>query len=605
MIHEGELKRMSKVKSAFGRVGGCLKRHKKALVIVVLILLIAAVGLWYFRLRRPALPAAAKGGSYVRTVTLQKGTLDDSISASGTVESSDVSNVTTDLKYTVKTVDVQVGDMVEAGDVICTLDTESLEKSIEKARETLADNMAQAQKTYQKAQESLSEAQTKAAEAKSDLDEAEDARSDAWSAYDSARSKVSSFQSEADSAAAQQESALSALNDAMAATAEKQTSYNDAYGAWKTESDRQLAADYQPVAGDAEKLAGLKSAMDNAQVQLDAANAAQSSAQMAYDQASALAQEKQKALSDAQNTVGLTGLQTAYQQAQAACEQAQTTYDQAVKTQQTAQETCDDALESYNKSSESDELTDLQEQLEQCTLTAETSGKVTAVNATVGSMIDGAAATIQNTDSLKVAITIPEYDIESVQVGMTARITSDVTDKEVSGTLTQISPTATGGGSSSSSFAAEVTINDADSGLLIGTNAKVEIILSTTEDVFSVPLDAIGENEAGESVIYVQTGETDGEPVFEEMVVTVGEQNDYYAQISGAELEEGMVVRAAADEDEATEELDVDAMMPGGDMSGMAPAQGGGMDGSVVIAAPAGGGSGGRGGMAGGPAMGG
>ena len=344
--------------------------------------------------------------------------------------------------------------------------------------------------------------------------------------------------------------------------------------------------------------------MDNAQAQLDAANEAQTKAQESYDQTSLQAQEKQKALSDAQNTVGLTGLQTAYQQAQAAYEQAQTAYDQAVKNQETAQETCDDALESYNKSGESDELADLQEQLEQCTLTAETSGKVTAVNATVGSMIEGAAATIQNTESLKVAITIPEYDIESVKVGMTARITSDVTDKEVNGTLSQISPTATGGGSSSSSFAAEVTVDDADSGLLIGTNAKVEIILSTTEDVFTVPLDAIGENEAGESVIYVQTGEENGEPVFEEMAVTVGEENDYYAQISGAELEEGLVVRASADTDEATEELDMGTMMPG-EMSGMAPAEEGGMQGSVVIAAPADGGGGGRGGMAGGPAMGG
>lgn len=595
---------MSKVKTALGRVGGCLGRHKKALIAVVLILVLAAAGLWYFRLRRPvALPAAAQGGSYVRTVTLQKGTLDDSISASGTVESSDVSNVTTDLKYTVKTVNVQVGDMVEAGDVICTLDTESLEKSIEKAREALADSMAQAEKNYQKAQESLAEAQTNASEAWTEMEEAESAKNDAWSAYDSASSKVSSFQTEADNAAAWQESALSALNDAMAVTAQKQTAYNDAYGAWKTESDRQLAADYQPAEGDAEKLAGLQTAMEEAQAQLDAATAAQTSAQTTYDQASQQAQEKQKALSDAQNTVGLTGLQTAYQQAQSAYEQAQTAYEQAVKNQETAQETCDDALESYNKSTESDELTDLQEQLEQCTLTAETSGKVTAVNATVGSMIEGAAATIQNTDSLKVAITIPEYDIESVQVGMTARITSDVTDKEVSGTLSQISPTATGGGSSSSSFAAEVTVNDADSGLLIGTNAKVEIILSTTEDVFTVPLDAIGENEAGESVIYVQTGEQDGEPVFEEMAVTVGEQNDYYAQISGAELEEGLVVRASADADEATEELDADAMMPGGEM--------GGMQGSMIIAAPADGGvggtggGGGRGGMGGGPGMGG
>ena len=595
---------MSKVKTALGRVGGSLGRHKKALIAAVLILAVTVAGLWYFRMRRPALPAAAQGGSYVRTVTLQKGNLDDSISASGTVESSDVSNVTTDLKYTVKTVNVQVGDMVEAGDVICTLDTESLEKSIEKAKEALADSMAQAEKTYQKAQESLAEAQTKTSEAKTDMDEAQSAKDDAWSAYDSACSKVSSFQTEADDAAARQENALSALNDAMAVTAQKQTAYNDAYGAWKTESDRQLAADYEPAEGDAEKLAGLQTAMDNAQAQLDAANEAQTKAQESYDQTSLQAQEKQKALSDAQNTVGLTGLQTAYQQAQAAYEQAQTAYDQAVKNQETAQETCDDALESYNKSGESDELADLQEQLEQCTLTAETSGKVTAVNATVGSMIEGAAATIQNTESLKVAITIPEYDIESVKVGMTARITSDVTDKEVNGTLSQISPTATGGGSSSSSFAAEVTVDDADSGLLIGTNAKVEIILSTTEDVFTVPLDAIGENEAGESVIYVQTGEENGEPVFEEMAVTVGEENDYYAQISGAELEEGLVVRASANADEATEELDMGTMMPG-EMSGMAPAEEGGMQGSVVIAAPADGGGGGRGGMAGGPAMGG
>ena len=88
------------------------------------------------------------------------------------------------------------------------------------------------------------------------------------------------------------------------------------------------------------------------------------------------------------------------------------------------------------------------------------------------------------------------------------------------------------------------------------------------------------------------------------MAVTVGEENDYYAQISGAELEEGLVVRASADTDEATEELDMGTMMPG-EMSGMAPAEEGGMQGSVVIAAPADGGGGGRGGMAGGPAMGG
>ncbi len=151
-------------------------------------------------------------------------------------------------------------------------------------------------------------------------------------------------------------------------------------------------------------------------------------------------------------------------------------------------------------------------------------------------------------------------------------------DGEIGGTLTQISPTASGGGSSSSTFAAEVTVDDENSGLLIGTNAKVQIIQSTTEDVFTVPLDAIEEKEDGTSVIYVRTGEENGEPVFEEVQVVVGATNDYYAEISGVELEEGMVVRASASLEEATEEVSMpsDMMMSSGEVVIAAPADGGG-----------------------------
>ena len=291
-------------------------------------------------------------------------------------------------------------------------------------------------------------------------------------------------------------------------------------------------------------------------------------------------------------------LQPKKEDAQAAYEQAKTTYENAIKTSETAEESRDTALENYNKAGESNELEELQSQLEKCTLKAETSGKVTAVNATVGSAIDGAAATIQDTDSLKISITIAEYDIGSVSEGMHAVITSDVIDGEINGTLTQISPTASGGGSSSSTFSAEVTVDDENSGLLIGTNAKVQIIQSTTEDVFTVPLDAIEEKEDGTSVIYVQSGEENGEPVFEEVQVVVGATNDYYAEVSGVDLEEGMVVRASASLEEATEEVTTpsDMMMGGGEVVIAAPADGGG-------AMPSGGGGGNMGG--GRPGMGG
>ena len=146
-----------------------------------------------------------------------------------------------------------------------------------------------------------------------------------------------------------------------------------------------------------------------------------------------------------------------------------------------------------------------------------------------------------------------EYDIASLSVGLPATITSDVTgDAEISGTLTQISRTASGSqmGSSSGGFACEVTVDDADTGLLIGVSAKVEIYLSVTEDVFTVPIDAVGTDEAGNSVVYVRSGEG-ADASFDPVVVTTGAENDYYIEISSDELEEGMVVRASADPDEA------------------------------------------------------
>ncbi|WP_418972689.1 efflux RND transporter periplasmic adaptor subunit [Allofournierella sp.] len=544
---------MTKLKAVFGRAGQFIAAHKKAAVALLLVAAIAAGVLVWRQRSAPRLPAGANmgGQSYVRTLTLQKGTLDASISASGTVESSDVSNVTTELKYTVKSVNVQVGDTVNEGDVICTLDTEDLEKSIAKMKESLAEAKEKALKNYQNAQKSLSDAEKSVTEAYDAKEDKRSARDSAKSAYESAEAQVKSYQSAYDSA---NTALLSALGEQDA----KQNAYNTAYNAAKDKYTQ------EGKSGDE-----LEAAIQGDQTVKDAA-AAKEAAEKAYKAADGNLQTAQGNLQTAKSATNYDARQAAYSQAQSAYEQAKATYEQAQKTAETAESSRDDALDAYNKAGESDELEDLQQQLEKCTLKAETSGKVTAVNATVGSAVNGTAATIQNTEKLKVAISIAEYDIEKVKVGMKAIITSDVMDGEVSGTLTQISPTASGGGSSSSGFAAEVTVNNENSGLLVGTNAKVKIILSTTENVFTVPLDAIGTQEDGSSVVYVKTGEdADGQPTFEPVTVTVGATNDYYAEISGAELSEGMVVRAAADEKEASDTADqfqMGGMMGSGDV---------------------------------------
>lgn len=566
---------MSKIKTACAGAAAFAGRHKKAVIALALLVVAAAGAAFLLRGRfvRPvSLPAA--GGSYVRTVTLQKGTLEDSISATGTVQSSDVSNVTTDLKYTVKTVNVQVGDSVEEGDVICTLDTSELEESIQKLQESLADAKAEAQKQYEKAQASLTEAEENVKSTYDDMKEAEDERDSAKSAYETAAAAVKSYQAEVDAANADLLTKLNARQAALDA-------YTAAGGTVDENGDPVTSATSE-AASTAADLSALADALVKANGE--------------YKSAEQTLKTAEANLQTAQSASNYTALSSAYNQAQTAYEQAKTTYENAIKTSETAEESRDTALENYNKAGESDELEELQSQLEKCTLKAETSGKVTAVNATVGSAIDGAAATIQDTDSLKISITIAEYDIDSVSEGMHAVITSDVIDGEINGTLTQISPTASGGGSSSSTFSAEVTVDDENSGLLIGTNAKVQIIQSTTEDVFTVPLDAIEEKEDGTSVIYVQSGEENGEPVFEEVQVVVGATNDYYAEVSGVDLEEGMIVRASASLEEATEEVTTpsDMMMGGGEVVIAAPADGGG-------AMPSGGGNmgGGRPGMGG------
>lgn len=569
---------MSKIKTACAGAAAFAGRHKKAVIALALLVVAAAAAAFLLRGRfvRPvSLPAA--GGSYVRTVTLQKGTLEDSISATGTVQSSDVSNVTTDLKYTVKTVNVQVGDSVEEGDVICTLDTSELEESIRKLQESLADAKAEAQKQYEKAQASLTEAEENVKSTYDDMKEAEDERDSAKSAYETAAAAVKSYQAEVDAANADLLTKLNARQAALDA-------YTAAGGTVDENGDPVTSATSE-AASTAADLSALADALVKANGE--------------YKSAEQTLKTAEANLQTAQSASNYTALSSAYNQAQTAYEQAKTTYENAIKTSETAEESRDTALENYNKAGESDELEELQSQLEKCTLKAETSGKVTAVNATVGSAIEGTAATIQDTDSLKISITIAEYDIDSVSEGMHAVITSDVIDGEINGTLTQISPTASGGGSSSSTFSAEVTVDDENSGLLIGTNAKVQIIQSTTEDVFTVPLDAIEEKEDGTSVIYVQSGEENGEPVFEEVQVVVGATNDYYAEVSGIDLEEGMVVRASANLEEATEEVSGSSdmmMMGGGEVVIAAPADGGG-------AMPSGGGGGNMGG--GRPGMGG
>ena len=546
-MNETGTKQPGKLRAFFGRLGGWFKQHKKFTVLLVVLALAAAIVLRFLPQK-----GAAQGStvSFVRTTTLQKTSLENSVSTTGTVESANVSTVTTDLKYTVKSVNVQVGDTVQAGDVICTLDTEDLEKQIERAKESLTDQTEQTQEAYDKALKSYNESKKDYDDAVTAADDAEDDYYDSWDDLNAAVNQVSALQADYDSKQSQLSSML--------------TEYNEAVSTYGVDSDE------------------AKAAKDR------------------YEQfKEGAAKDAQTALENAQMTTGYQSLVQAKDQAVAAWEQAKTAKEQAEKQLETASESLDTAKKNLDKSGSSDTLEDLQEQLTKCTLTAETSGTVTSLNATVGSICSDTVATIQDTNALKIAVTIQEYDVPNVSIGMKARITSDATDGEISGTLTQISPTATaatGGQSSSSSsgtFSAEVSVDGASSGLLIGMNANVEIVQSTTDNVFVVPYDAVGTEDDGTKYVMVKTGGDGADATFEKVTVTTGAENDYYIEISGDALSEGMEVRSSASDD-STETVDASNMMGQG---GFVFSAGGDMPGGGGQGGPGGGQGGGPGGM--------
>lgn len=565
---------------------GWARRHKKRTALILVLVLAAALVLRGFLFRS----APTSSYQFVRTTTLQKSSLTDSVSVSGTVKSGSEASVTvadSAKNYKVSEVRVTVGDKVKKGDVIAVLDTQDLQEQITSARQSYTDSVQSAQTSYDRAvqdlntstvqhennlidlQDKISKADKDLESAKSDLEDAEDNEDDAEDAYDDAKAKYDKIKAAYDSAAASISTYTEAKEKAADALSEAQKALNDAQSALNEDKDN---AEKQKAVTDAENaVKTAKDAYDEAEDKLTKAKNNCSVTELGLYGFEAI----EKALSEAENAKEQA--KTAYENAQKAVDSAKTAVDNAKQQVQSAhnsydqeknyssltnkvQNVEDSATKLEQTSRTPDNLKDLQGTLDECTLKATMDGTITGLNATVGSVCSGTVATIQNTSALVVEVTIPASSVSKLSTGMACRITSDATgDHEIKGTLTQIDPVANDQGT----FGAKVTVSGEDTGLLIGVSAKVEIVISEKQGVFSVPRDAVGTAEDGSSYVLRKTGGEGVNSTFEEVTVTTGEGNDYYIEISGEELSEGDVIRSSADLTQGIEtagESEADAM---------------------------------------------
>ena len=105
-----------------------VKRRKKWPIAVICVLLVGALA--------GGLLLAGKGGNQViisptETALLVRTDLEDSVSATGTVESAQSMTVYSTMAYTVQEVLVEVGDHVEEGQLLCKLDDQMIQDQIE------------------------------------------------------------------------------------------------------------------------------------------------------------------------------------------------------------------------------------------------------------------------------------------------------------------------------------------------------------------------------------------------------------------------------------------------------------------------------------------
>lgn len=158
------------------------KKGKKKIVIIVLLILAVAAAVAVSVSKKMKKQTVAVTDN-VEWEVVQKRDLSDTISLKGTVSGAARNNATSKALAEITEVNVQVGDVVKAGDPLCTLDATSIKEKIADLEKTMANANALDSINSQQAAEALNRSR---ADQQTQLDDAQKAINQAKEAYDGA-----------------------------------------------------------------------------------------------------------------------------------------------------------------------------------------------------------------------------------------------------------------------------------------------------------------------------------------------------------------------------------------------------------------------------------
>jgi HlyD family secretion protein len=531
---------------------------------VLLIVLLGAGGLL---LQRGAPTDAAELPPGWEVAIAEEGTIEATIDATGEVEPASEASLSFAVNGTVTAVLVTAGASVEPGQPLARIDPVELELSLEKARADLAQEQAdyaaiqegatpqeiaeaqarvsRAQSQYQQTASSVTQADIDAARAELEQAQAKLARLQSGPEETDvveARERVERARVALNSARTQLAGAKERARLDMETTANevrnKQEEYSRIY--WENrELENALArgGDELPQEDKDEEAAALR-AVEDAEMTLEQQRVAYEEAQQ--EEITTL-QERESDLREAQanlddvfsgaRTEDLAEARADVRRAQAGLEEltganrsSGLEADRAGITEAQAQ------LEKLLVDPSASEIAkaeaaiaraevavkEAERDIEQATMVAPFAATVSRVNLQVGERTDGPSAegssadiVIADLSSMHVDVPVDELDVARIEVGQQVRVTLDaLPDQELTGTVTNIAPTADKSDQGTTTYEVTVEIDMGDAPVRPGMTAVVEIVTVSKDDVVLVPRRAV-QTENGQSYVLIPV---EGEP---------------------------------------------------------------------------------------------
>ena len=220
-----------------------------------------------------------------------------------------------------------------------------------------------------------------------------------------------------------------------------------------------------------------------------------------------------------------------------------------------------------------DAKNDLYESMDKTKVEAPISGYILTMNVEEGNNYTqgNTVFTIADTSGFIVEATVNEYDVANIQKDLPATVKFEATgDEEFTGTVSFVSiaseattsasaassaygaATASSTAGSAASYKLKIKMDGTDDRFRVGMTAKASIVLDSASDVLAVPYDCVQQKDDGS--FFVTSIADDGTK--KDIPVTKGLESDYYVEISGDGIKEGMTVEAIVSDAPSTDIMD-------------------------------------------------